>query len=44
MQDKDKDFYQWRIVMTDRYFIEVLFLGPKDNELGQKYLDSFAVN
>jgi hypothetical protein len=44
MQDKDKDFYQWRISMTDRYFIEVLFLGPKDNELGQKYLESFEVN
>ncbi|HEY1746026.1 MAG TPA: hypothetical protein VGG11_04590 [Xanthobacteraceae bacterium] len=44
MQDKDKDFYQWRIVVTDRYFIEVLFLGPQDNALGQKYLESFEVN
>jgi hypothetical protein len=44
MQDKDKDFYQWRIVVTDKYFVEVLFLGPKDNELGQKYLESFEVN
>jgi hypothetical protein len=44
MQDKDKDFYQWRIVVTDKYFIEVMFLGPQDNELGQKYLESFEVN
>jgi len=44
MHDKDKDFYQWRIVVTDKYFVEVLFLGPKDNELGQKYLESFEVN
>ena len=44
MQDKDKDFYQWRIVLTDKYFIEVLFLGPRDNALGQKYLDSFALD
>jgi hypothetical protein len=44
MQDKDKDVYQWRIVLTDKYFVEVLFLGPKDNELGQKYLESFEVN
>ncbi|HXL66178.1 MAG TPA: hypothetical protein VN938_14090 [Xanthobacteraceae bacterium] len=44
MQDKDNDTYQWRIVITDKYFIEVLFLGPKDNALGQKYLDSFGVD
>jgi hypothetical protein len=44
MQDKDKDFYQWRIVVTDKYFVEVLYLGPKDNELGEKYLESFEVN
>ena len=44
MQDKDKEFYQWRIVVTDKYFVEVLFLGPKDNELGQKYLESFELN
>jgi hypothetical protein len=43
-QDKDKDFYQWRIVITDKFFVEVLFLGPKDNELGRKYLESFEVN
>jgi hypothetical protein len=28
MQDKDKDFYQWRIVITDKYFVQVLFIGP----------------
>ncbi len=44
MQDKDKDTYQWRIVITGKHFIEVLFLGPQDNELGQKYLESFAVD
>jgi hypothetical protein len=44
MQDKDKDTYQWRIVMTDKYFIEVLFLGPTGNALGQEYLDSFGVD
>lgn len=43
MRDKDKDTYQWRIVMTDQYFIEVLFLGPEDNALGKRYLDSFSV-
>lgn len=44
MQDKDKDFYQWRIVVTASHFIEVLFLGPQDNALGQKYLESFTVD
>jgi hypothetical protein len=42
MQDK-VDTYQVRVVLTDRYFIEVMFLGPADNQLGKRFLDSFAV-
>jgi hypothetical protein len=43
MEDADKDTYQVRAVFTDRYFIEVIFLGPADNKLGKRFLDSFAV-
>jgi hypothetical protein len=43
MEDADKDNYQVRTVFTDRYFIEVIFLGPLDNELGKRFLDSFTV-
>jgi hypothetical protein len=43
MQDKDKDTYQMRVVMTDKYFVQVLFLGPPDNALGKRFLDSFSV-
>jgi hypothetical protein len=43
MQDKDKDFYSVRVVMTDRYFVTVMFLGPPDNQLGKRFLDSFSV-
>jgi len=43
MQDKDKDTYQVRVVITDRYFIQALFLGPPDNALGKRFLDSFSV-
>jgi pullulanase/glycogen debranching enzyme len=43
MQDADKDTYQVRVVFTDRYFIEAIFLGPADNQLGKRFLDSFTV-
>jgi hypothetical protein len=43
MEDADKDTYQVRTVITDRYFIEVMFLGPPDNPLGKRFLDSFTV-
>jgi hypothetical protein len=43
MEDADKDTYQVRAVFTDRYFIEVIFLGPRDNQLGKRFLDSFTV-
>ena len=43
LRDKDKDTYQIRAVLTDRYFVEVLFLGPPDNPLGKRFLDSFQV-
>ncbi len=43
MQDKDKDFYNVRVVITDRYFVTVMFLGPPDNQLGKRFLDSFSV-
>jgi hypothetical protein len=43
MQDKDKDTYQVRVVITDKYFVEVMFLGPLDNEVGKRFLDSFTV-
>ncbi len=42
MQDAE-DSYQVRAVLTDRYFIEVMFLGPTDNELGERFLESFTV-
>ena len=41
MQDKD-DTYQVRAVITDKYFIEVMFIGPADNALGKHFLDSFS--
>jgi hypothetical protein len=44
MEDSDKDTYQVRAVFTDRYFVEVIFLGPPDNALGKRFLDSFAVD
>jgi len=43
MEDADQDTYQVRAVFTDRYFIEVIFLGPPDNQLGKRFLDSFMV-
>lgn len=43
MQDADKNTYQVRVVITDRYFIEVMFLGPADNQLGKRFLNSFTV-
>jgi hypothetical protein len=43
MQDKDKDFYSVRAVMTDRYFVIVMLIGPPDNQLGRRFLDSFSV-
>jgi hypothetical protein len=43
MQDKDKDIYQIRMVMTDKYFVQALFIGPRNNALGKRFLDSFNV-
>jgi hypothetical protein len=43
MQDKDKDFYSVRVLMTDRYFVTVMFIGPPDNRLGKRFLVSFSV-
>jgi hypothetical protein len=43
MEDTGKDTYQVRAVITDRYFIQVMFLGPPGNELGDRFLDSFAI-
>jgi hypothetical protein len=43
IQDKDKDVYQVRVVLTDRYFTQVMFIGPQDNELGKRFLGSFAI-
>ena len=42
MQDSE-DTYQVRVVLTDRYFIEAMFLGPADNALGKRFLESFSV-
>jgi hypothetical protein len=43
MQDKDKDIYQVRLVITDKYFVQAMFIGPQDNKLGKRFLDSFKV-
>jgi hypothetical protein len=43
IEDADKDTMEIRAVITDRYFIQALFLGPVDNPLGKRFLDSFAV-
>ncbi len=43
MMKDAEDTYQVRVVLTDRYFIEAMFLGPEDNELGKRFLESFAV-
>ena len=43
LEDADKDTYQVRSVITDHYFIQALFIGPSGNELGKRFLDSFAI-
>ena len=43
MEDADKDTYEVRNVITDHYFIQALFIGPPDNPLGKRFLDSFAI-
>jgi len=43
IEDADKDTFDVRSVVTDRYFIQVMFLGPVGNSLGKRFLDSFAI-
>jgi len=43
IQDADKDTYHVRVVITDRYFVQAMFLGPADNALGKQFLESFSV-
>ncbi len=43
VEDSDKDTMEMRDVITDRYFIQVMFLGPVGNPLGKRFLDSFAL-
>ena len=43
IEDADKDTYQVRNVVTDKNFIQAIFLGPPDNALGKRFLDSFTM-
>lgn len=43
VEDADKDISEPRSVITDHYFIQVIFLGPSGNPLGKRFLDSFAI-
>lgn len=43
IEDADKDTSELRAVITDRYFVQAIFLGPAGNALGKRFLDSFAV-
>jgi hypothetical protein len=43
VEDADKDNSELRSVITDRYFVQVIFLGPSGNPLGKRFLDSFAI-
>jgi len=41
--DKDKDKFEARIVITDDRLIQAIFIGPAGNALGRRFLDSLAV-
>ena len=43
VEDADKDNSEMRSVITDRHFVQILFLGPSGNPLGKRFLDSFAI-
>jgi len=43
VEDADKDTSEMRAVITDRYFIQAIFLGPIGNPLGKGFLDSFSI-
>jgi hypothetical protein len=43
VEDADKDNSEMRSVITDRYFVQVIFLGPSGNPLGKRFLDSFTI-
>jgi hypothetical protein len=42
-EDTEKDRYESRSIVTDRHFIQVIFMGPPDNPLGKRFLDSFDI-
>jgi len=43
IEDADKDTTEMRDVITDKYFIQLIFLGPAGNPLGKRFLDSLAL-
>ena len=43
-QDADKDTYEVRSVITPKYFIQAIFLGPASDPLGKRFLDSFTIS
>jgi hypothetical protein len=42
-EDTDKDHFEARVVITGKRLIQALFVGPRGNPLGQRFLDSFAL-
>ena len=43
IEDGDKDKIEARIVFADNRLIQALFVGPAGNQLGRRFLDSFAI-
>ena len=41
--DTDKDHFEARAVITGKRLIQALFVGPRGNPLGQRFLDSVAL-
>jgi hypothetical protein len=42
-EDTDKGHFEARVGITDKHLIQALFVGPRGNPLGQRFLDSFAL-
>jgi hypothetical protein len=42
-EDADHDTFDVRMVVTNKYFIQALFVGSKGNPAGKKFLDSLSI-
>ena len=43
IEDDDKDLFEARVVIADNRLIQLMFIGPKSNPLGRRFLDSLAI-